>query len=213
MTRSGIASFDEWENFCFRDRSESWHTQLDDHDLPWLGRDDRVPVEYFTRLHETAPVTLERFSNEEIGAGLWALYSSASELHPSFHLVPRQDRHRAIRSVGAFVTDAVPERLSPGTQDILHHAVYMFWDIAAVWPHGTGPYEDEDRAVCIEEMRGCLYVDHPTARYHALHGLGHFVLIAGDDAAGVIDEWLDTSPAIDAAMAEYAARARAGSVQ
>ncbi|MEM7754910.1 MAG: hypothetical protein AAF297_04660 [Planctomycetota bacterium] len=170
-------------------------------------------MDYFTRLHENGIRTLEPFSNEDVGAGLWALYSSASQLCPPFHVVSRSDLHRAIRAVGTFVAETMPQRLALDVEDRIYSAVYMFWDLVPIWPHRAGPFEAEDRCVCIEEMARCLRVDHPLARYHALHGLGHFELIAGNKATRVIDDWLTSEPAIDPTLTEYANLARMGNVR
>ena len=215
MKRLQPTSFEDWVEFCFRGRptSEFWFIDLEDDEVPWLGRDDVLSVDYFTRLHENGVEVLNAFSNEEIGAGLWALYSSASELCPAFHVVPRDDLHRAIRSVGIFVSQTLPVRLTPGSEDPPHDALYMFWDIVPIWPHRVGPFEAEDRAVCIDEMAACLEVEHPTARYHALHGLGHFELTESGRCTQVIDQWLATSPLLDTKLRDYAVRARRAYIQ
>ncbi|MEM1184632.1 MAG: hypothetical protein AAGI53_06470 [Planctomycetota bacterium] len=214
MNPERTISFDDWIRFYF-DRTEGdWAFDPDAEEPAWLERPLDL-TEHFIRLHDSANQVLRPYSSFQIGQGLWSLYSGASDFGAPYtkRAVPRKHMHRAIRAVGTLVREFLPRRLSRNDLGEIHGALYMFWDITPIWPHKTGPYEAEDLDVCLSEMQGCLTVDHPTAHYHALQGLGHFALINPSRCREIIDLWLETRPALDNALREYAARARDGDVQ
>lgn len=217
MSKQKQITFEDWITWMF-DRDEGgWEHDVRGSDHPWLAN-SRMLTEHFIRLHEAPRTVLAPYSNEQIGFGLWALYSSHSEVGAPFaeSRVPRDLFHRAIRSVATLVRELAPKRLDRSESvngDTLHGALYMFWDIAPIWPFDPTDADKETLDVCLSQMQSVLHVPHPVAAYHALHGLGHFALHVADRTAPVIDAWLATQPRIGPTIREYAERARLGNVQ
>lgn len=217
MTSEESISFEEWVVWMFDRRERDWAWAVEEDDHPWLYN-GRLLTEHFIRLHENPTPVLQPYSNDQIGWGLWWLYSSYAAVAVPFldDDVPGPMRHEAVRSVAVLLSRLVPGRLPKHdrvVEDPLGRTLYMFWEILPVWPFDP---TDEDRAmrdVCIEEMRSSLAVDHVIARFHALHGLGHFTLEVPDQAREIIDGWLATGPEISPVLAEYARQARDGRVQ
>ncbi len=186
-------------------------------DAPWLDN-HRLLTEHFIRLHEAPRTVLAPFSNEQVGIGLWALYSNHSAIGAPFAAphVPGFVFYRAIRGVATLIRELAPKRIDRKESvngDTLHGALYMFWDIVPIWPFQPTDADRETLGVCLSEMQAALHVPHPTAAYHALHGLGHFAHSVPDQTVPIIDAWLATRPKIGPNLREYADDARRGCVQ
>lgn len=217
MSKENQISFEDWVVWMFDRDHGSWEHDVRDSDFPWLAN-SRLLTEHFIRLHEAPRTVLVPFRNEQIGSGLWALYSSHSAVGAPFAgpQVPRDLFHRAIRSVATLIRELAPKRIDRSESingDKLHGALYMFWDIAPIWPFDPTDADRETLEVCLSEMRSALEVPHPVAAYHALHGLGHFAIQVPDRTTPIIDAWLATRPRIGPTLVEYAERARIGNVQ
>lgn len=217
MSKQNQITFEDWVVWMFDRDQEGWQHNVRDTDHPWLTN-FRLLTEHFIQLHEAPRAVLNPYSNEQIGFGLWALYSSHSEVGAPFAEpnVPRDLFHRAIRSVAILIRELAPKRIDRSESvngDTLHGAIYMFWDIAPIWPFDPTDADRETLDVCLSEMQSTLQVPHPAAYYHALHGLGHFAIHVQDRTTPIIDAWLATRPKIGPTLVEYAERARRGNVQ
>jgi hypothetical protein len=217
MSKSGDISFEDWVTWMFDRAVGDWEWDIDTCDCPWLDNTNLLTA-HFVRLHDAPRLVLNPYSNDQIGWGLKALYSGASDVGSPYTNpdVPDELRFRAIRSIATLIREIAPRRLPRDESlngDALYLALYMYWDIAPIWPFGPNAADHSKLEVCLSEMKAALSVDHPVAAYHALHGLGHFALQVRDRTTPIIDSWLATRPNIGPALRDYAAAARTGCVQ
>lgn len=217
MAEQNYISFEDWVVWMFDRRDKEWALDVEENDIPWMSN-HRLLTEHFISLHRDPVRPLVRYSNDQIGWGLYWLYSSYAGVAVPFlnEQIPVSRQQEAIRSVAMLVAKLVPIRLpDPETidTDALNNTIYMFWEIFPVWPFDPTDANRAMQEVCLEEMQVSLQVNHPVARFHALHGLGHFALQLPERVAGIIDAWLATEPVLSSVLSEYVQAARAGTVQ
>lgn len=217
MAGDSFISFEDWVEWMFDRRGTDWVWEEEFEWQPWL-QNRRLVAEHAIRLHNNPVPVLSRFSNEQAGDGLWILYSSATEycMFSESCKLPTELYHLLIMSLVPLLRQLLPERLplsDESESDRIACAVYMFWDIAPIWPDRSTDSDKAELDVCLDEMRQALMIPHPAAHKHALHGLGHFCLYARERTTPIIDDWLKTNPRILPSIREYALLARVGGVQ
>lgn len=217
MAKQNHISFEDWVAWMFDRRDRDWAWDVEEDDAPWI-RNRRLLTEHFIELHTDPVKPLARYSNHQIGWGLYWLYSSHTIVDAPFldGSVPVILKHAAIRSVASLIAKLVPVRLSKAgfvETDALSSTLYMFWEVLPLWPFQPTDADRQMQDVCLEEMQTSLCVNHVVARYHALHGLGHFALELPERTVSIIDQWLATSPTLSPSLTEYVQAAREGTVQ
>ena len=217
MSRTNTVSYDQWVQHLYHEFSRSaGHFEIGYPD-DWYAN-PRMLVEHYTQFLENSVPVVDRFGRELVGEMLWGLTSSVSDLciEVCDQKIPVEIRNRAISAIGTMIRELVPRHLTRGLWESwnkLDCTVFMYWDIASVWP-ATGT--DEGRAllqVCLDEMRSVLELDHPVAQLHALHGLGEFHISFASQTAPIVDAWIAAHPHANPEIMEYAQHARDGLVQ
>ena len=220
MSRASKVSYDQWIEHLFREFA-SCSSQSDQMDVSYphaWNSNPRMLVEHYTSfLNDPVPVVVKH-GKDAVGDVLWSLVSGLHGVfvdvcHPK---IPREFRDRAILSMSTLMQRLASEHLTHGlwnTWNKLDTAVFMYWDIAAIWPpKGT----DEGKSfleVCLSEMKLALKIDHPVAQLHSLHGLGELYGHSPDQIAPIVDAWIASHPYANPEIIEYAQHARDGRVQ
>lgn len=216
MAKENHISFEDWVEWVFNRDDSEWVWKGDNLSAKWL-RNTKLIAEHFVQLHCNSVRSLCQFTNNQIGLGLGNLYSAIVGLCPvDGNGISTDLHHEMIRSLLMMMRQLLPERVPHNEtffSDEISTAVYMFWDSASMSPFKP---TDADKAlfrVCLEEMQHALYVKHPAAQMHALHGLGENHYEIPSVTQEIIDRWLATNPHILPSVTKYAQRARVGLVQ
>lgn len=217
MNPSNKVGYDQWIEYLFNEFvSGKDHFEIGFPD-EWYSN-PRMLVEHYTQFLENPVAVVDRFGTELAGEVLWGLTSSGGDLciEVCHKQIPTEIRDQAILAMGTMIRNLAPRHLTRGlwdTWDKLDRAIFMYWDIAPVWP-ATGT--DEGRAllqVCLMVMQSVLELDHPVARLHALHGLSEFHLNFPTHTEPIVDAWIAAHPHVNSKLMEYARHARDGLVQ
>jgi hypothetical protein len=212
-------SFEEWIDDVF-DRAiskEGWWWELPDdevRELPSIG--------HLTRLSAESGDWSRRFSDEQLGQGLWFIFHDINDNLLALYdaKVPLGDRIDCILTIpqlyfGPFASCA--SRLdSPPDQSPweLNETCFMLWDIAEF----HNPWRDQilDRSLdeaCLSAMRSILSIPRIACQESALHGLNHWRARYPARVSSVIDEFLARGHGLTPSLAEYARLAREGKAQ
>ncbi len=177
-----------------------------------------VRVHLLTELFRDPEPHLSRFSDAQLGRGLWYLGSNACSSYSLALIDPKVDLEARVRCI-----DAVPElfarlfqpRCAPdlshgvtGSQNPLNTICYMWWDLFPSW--GTPKSEIDDSALAA--MTSILALDSLACQESALHGLGHWHS-AYPERVGAAIEGFVRSGRHREELGAYAAAARCGCVQ
>jgi len=212
MAKENHISFEDWVEWMFDRQDKDWIWKIES--PIWISN-HRLMAEHFVALHLNPLAPLANFNDDQIGWGFWNLYSPLIETSP---FTPE------VRELGLF--GELIESLVPCLKNFLLRdaaksylissypgmSFFMFWDICGIWPRRS---TDSDRTLldlAFKEMEASLYVSHPVAQYHALHGLGEFRSLAKHRTAEIVKNWLATKPHIDDEIAQYAKDAMRGNV-
>lgn len=218
-------SFEDWVVWVFDRTNRDWvwreldcERYVDDDDaFPWL-LNGPLQAQHFIDLHHDSVRQLSKYNDDQVGWGLWNLYSGVCDISViSGHGLPLEMHSQMIRSLLPMMRQILPDRVSH--VDIFQSndiscAFYMFWDLAGIWPFGTADREANSELVdiCYAEMEQALYLDHPVAQHHALHGLGHFYVGHPWRTTSTVDCWLNSKPDLLPFIREYAQQARVGAI-
>lgn len=216
MSRSGQVAYEDWIEFLFQAFRNS-----SDHGLIQFPREweynTRLMVEYYTRFLEDPVWIVDRFGADLTGIVLSALTSSLDDVGIEIcdERIPEEMRDRAIAAMGTMMRKRAKDHFSMTPMEKwtkLDLAVFMFWDVAPIWPKkGTtaGPRLLE---VCLEEMRSALQINQPVALMHGLHGLGEFHVSFPEHTEPIVNAWIESNPHADPDIMNYARHAREGLV-
>jgi hypothetical protein len=187
----------------------------DRHDLP------PHPEILIAEAFENSGALLSRFSDAQVGQGLWYLGSDSCSAYMDAlldPLIPLERRLRALRSFVPLFEQVMAVRCSQHLSRLdekganpLNVACYMWWD--------NLPFRFRERELLSagfgEEivliLRRQLALPHDARRESALHGIGHLVK-SYPQLAGVVDEFLASTDGLRPELVAYAQRARAGNV-
>jgi hypothetical protein len=214
------ASFDEWLRAVFdhpvEDPEWYWQPEFDDQ---WeaLGLTPDLSVAHLTRLYRGASV-LEAYSLDQVAQGIWFLVGESSPAQPSHALLDPEIalavRVDCVRAIEDFFRDFVAQK-APGSADrvaeAFQTACFMWWDIFPMWGDSSEG-EPELKLACLEVMRATLRLPSDVCQLSALHGLNHWHRRYGQQATGIIDEFLATYQP-SSKVREYASVARLGGSQ
>lgn len=187
----------------------------------WNGSAEQI-VLLITETFESGGKLLVGFSDAQLDQGFWYLAwgELPHRLLPTLidPAVPPTARIRALKSFVPLFEQVMALRCSPllghlgePVAGFLNDACYMWWDSLRgdFFPHETE--RSEFAAAVVEVIRRQLAIPHDACRESALHGIGHWVHHY-PDLAGLVDEFLSTTPALRPELIAYARRARAGIV-
>ncbi|MCH7905458.1 MAG: hypothetical protein IH944_12960 [Armatimonadetes bacterium] len=226
-----INSFEEWVVHVFDHDDPDWHWETD---AKWWDSDKHpeASVAYMTQLFEEPEALLERFTLDQIGAGInFVVSSGLSEF--AFDIcdqrVPQEDTIRCIHAMPTLYRKLfarhLPNEAGLGARgdDKCGYICFMFWDVFPMswrttnWLSRNPVGDSRDPQVqaenaCVDAMIDTLQIDHLACQEAALHGLGHWHNHDPQRVKRAIDAYLRT---IDRKHPLYdcAKRARRGSVQ
>ncbi len=212
-------TFEEWIRWNF-DRPEAVEPSkalaLDVRHAKW-EQDTRTRLAHLIRLFEDPVDVLRPYSDNQIGMSLLGMFDSGGRgwFRPSDYRNQREEFARLVHAVGQLVVMLTaarcPNKPDSHEKTRIGSALYMFWDIAPIWP--VDGSQDWLLDVCLEEMRAVLVgSNHCVAQCHALHGLGHFQLYHPDRTTPIVDEFLSTRARAHPEVRDYAMLARGGRV-
>ena len=172
---------------------------------------------YAHRVFVNAPGELERFSDDQIGAGLYLLISD-DDIYLAHPDVPIAQRQACLLAVADLFRDLFAgrcaQRLSSGAHNhsIINGTCYMWWEIMThvAWPGDPG--FERMKQSCLQVMEKSLAIPHIAVQESALHGLGHLVRDS-DAAALLIDRFLAKADGVDPDLLRYARSAACGCIQ
>jgi hypothetical protein len=220
MATSGDKSLGQWVDYVFDHpvMDPAWHLAQD---APqWEGTREQS-ARYTAETFERSGQLLARFSDAQLNQAFWFLVSNSSSefmyalVDPA---LPLPFRLRALRSFVPVFEQIMAARCSPHLSHLderepnpLNSACYMWWDILPI--HGRP--EELERAEFDSEvlvvLRRLLSIPHDACRESALHGVSEWVIYY-PQAAGIIEDFLSTTPNLRPELASYAERAKVGNV-
>jgi hypothetical protein len=206
-------SFNEWIDFIFNhpvpeDRFEdSWYLEFS-FDFWYSLKDHEFKlnqISYATRLFRDSNILVELFSPDQINQGFSALLSGLDYFCVNDLIrdedIPIENRRECIISMvdvfrtGVFTTYNQME------------SCYMWWDYLRWFPFDDT--ESEVPNIMFEALAQILEFPTPYAQLSALHGLGH---LEHPSKVTVIEEYLNSNPALDDDFIKYARAAQEGKV-
>jgi hypothetical protein len=214
--------FEQWVLWVFDHpvTKSEWHrTDSTPHPEPAKA------LAFMTELFETSESLLQDYSDAQINQGLWFLFSNAYSQH--FYAftdrsLPEEQRLRGVHSIGTLFTGVFAKRCSPHLSHLnepgasgLNSACYMLWDVTPLPRYHDEVAYDAVNSAALGVMEGCLSIDHDACRESALHGLSenHWFAAWRPRIHAVIDAFLEQNKDLRLELADYARRARSGSVQ
>lgn len=174
-------------------------------------------VDLLTQLFSDSARTLARYSDAQVGRGLWYLVNNACSCY-SLALIEREvdlaARLACIEAIPKLFAELFRARCAPelshgstGSSNPLNTTCYMWWDLFPGW--GTPRQDFDDSALAA--MSAILEIDSLACQESALHGLGHWQSAYPQRIGEVIDRFLKTGPRPE--LRAYASAARQGCVQ
>lgn len=212
------ATRSEWLSWIFdRSGEGSWWNWDDDAD--WIVLSDDVLLDYATSLL-AAPGELLRFTDEQLGSGLWFAVDPADGdlLRPCLEpALPVADRVRGVVATVSLFRELFARRCPPVLSHLdeegdspLSLACYMWWDLGPFHPD----VEEPIALACLETMERTLAIAHDGCREAALHGLGHFQSAGPLEARRrqIVEGFLEGPAELRPELREYAEAALYGVV-
>ncbi len=220
MATDGDNSLEEWIEHVFDHpvTNPAWHWEPDS--PRWQGSSEQI-ASHIAETFERSGQVLACFSDEQLNQGFWFLVNSScsgymySIVDPG---VPFSLRIRALRSFVLLFEQIMAVRCSghlshldeQGAND-LNSACYMWWDILPIdgCPQETTRAEFDAEVLVV--LKQLLVIPQDACRESTLHGLGHWS-IHYPSVAGIIDEFLSSTPNLRPELIAYAKRAKTGAV-
>ncbi|HVH38150.1 MAG TPA: hypothetical protein VM757_06145 [Sphingomicrobium sp.] len=180
--------------------------------------DDRLVVDYLTRLFEQPEQALRYFSDRQIAACLWELGPGDSHCvyNPQISI---DARLRLVGSVATFFRDFFDPRCVPQLSQSkqidtvpLNGICYMWWEVIVWGWVKDDPDAERIVAADLDVMEAVLRLPNPACKEAALHGLGHLVGHR-DRAAEIIAAFIARSTDLDPELLAYARAAHGGCIQ
>lgn len=212
-------TFNQWIEYLF-DHDESkgdWRFEMD---LPLDSISNYLVVEYTIEMYKNFGEIVAKYSDWQLGMGLYYLYSNnCSDLVFAFHdeAIDLELRLEAISLIKVLYRDCLAKRCnevlghnSEGGSE-LDRFNYMLWDTT---PLIFCPDNPEKRSIYTELEKVFAYIltiKHVGCIESGLHGVGHF-MIEHADVSRLASEYI-RNPIIDnAALLAYAKNAEKGYV-
>jgi len=226
-------SFEQWVDHVFDHDDRDWHWKTDR--LWWDDeKNSALALEFMTRLFSSPTFLKERFSSNQIGAGLWFIVNNSCSNHAFAMLdddLPLDQRLDCINAISTLFESLLAEiclsrhshgrRGTPPDDTAAQSLCYMFWDVIPLYARSRSSFakeevsanlEDHERmeAACLDAMERTLKVENTACQEAALHGLGHWANAYPEKVRPIIDAYLRTEP--PAELVSYARAARSGAV-
>lgn len=214
-------------------RYTEWLSYLFDHEIvpglpEWYWRDDApvfeaTPAEVadlWIATMKNGETDLQQYSDEQVGQGLWYLFSNACSDHTALirdDALPLAKWVEVYDSLRSLYTGVFSRRCSPALGHLseegtaLNGICYMLWDVSPLhWP------PENERTPAIKEalfrvLEHALDLPHRACIESALHGLGELHCRYPSRVEAVIASRLP-GLAQDAALLQYALNAQQGAV-
>ncbi len=198
----------------FATEAETWDSE----------RDPELALGNATRLFERPAILLGRYSENQIGQGLWFLSDPSCSSHLIGILDRRIDWHhrrRAILSIFTLYQDLFANiegqqfghlDRGSGQQNAANMICYMFWDICPLSPQGNEIDTNEVDRTCLDVMRRTLAIGNWLCCEGALHGLGHWAARYPKSVAAIIENFLFEQVGLPPELRAYALSASKGQV-
>lgn len=216
MSRSSQVAYEDWVEFLF----QAFRNSSDPVSIQFPGEweyNTRLMVEHYTKFLEDPVWIVERFGVDLTGAVLSGLTSSLDDVGIEIcdERIPEEVRDRAITAMGTMIRKLAKGHLSIKSMDKwtkLDTAIFMFWDVAPIWPEKGTTAGKRLLDICLGEMRSALQINNPVALLHSLHGLSEFHVSFSEHTEPIMDAWIQSNPHADPEIMNYARRARDGLV-
>lgn len=187
----------------------------------WEGSPE-LTVTSIAETFERSGELLARYSDAQLGQGLWCLISagcSALMLLLADPGVPLALRIRALRSFVPLFEQVMAVRCLPLLSHLdeqpaneLNTVCYMWWDVMPIHSKPSDPDRAAFDAEVLEVLRRILDIPHDACRESALHGVSEWWLDYRH-VEQVVDDWLARTPDLRPALTQYANLAKIGCVQ
>jgi GTP-binding protein len=234
--RVGSATFDEWVKWVFDHpvaidgKEDEWYRHLSDEDKGGIRLDRRPEraLAFVTKLFENPLAYLSRYSDAQIGEGLWFIVFRACSRHFDGLVDARIDlglRTRCVRSIENLSRELFAPRCSDNIRrndaSPLDQTCCMLWDLVVTDANAAELNLDGTHRIVrnpeidkefLDTLARILAIPSVACQQSALHGLGHLVRDA-KLGSNVIQQFLDGHPSLRTDLREYAERALVGRVQ
>lgn len=215
---------------------EEWLASYFDHPVPKslndFGRNatrlcKTTPVtetEYVIRAFEDPHTALWRFSDDQLGGGLWMMLSGgrADNWQYPFHFehesISWPLKERAIRSIYTLYERLFAVRCSNKlahlneTSAWLDTACYMWWDIFPTYRRIATVVRERLNDELVDVMARALRLNSVACQESALHGLGEWQINYPERTQPLIDDFLKQKT-LRPELRRYALSARSGLIQ
>jgi hypothetical protein len=206
-------TFEAWTNHVFDHENPDWHWDLDEVEYD-VDADPAETLAHLNRLFAEPQILLERFTDDQIGAGLHYLVNSSCSNTMFVYRdaeLPLVERQAGIRSM-AHVFERIfaarcHDRNSGRPLDTI---CFMWFDVCPI-----GIYHDGEALgdAIFATLRQILSIDNEPCQYAALHGLGENCHGRWrKSVAAIVDDYLARHPHLPKELREYARAARTGNV-
>jgi hypothetical protein len=212
-------AFDEWIDNVFNHPvgQSKWHWNDDTNEI-----ESTVAIRHLTQLFTTAQRVLSRFSNAQVGQGLWYLACGACSNY-MWPLVqngmPWESRRNCIRAISSLFDQLFAERcldrlshLDECDADVLNEVCYMWWDLFPTWGSPADPRCRERDVEVLRVMSGALSSDSVACQESALHGLGHWYEHYPESVEQAVRQYLHREKDLRPELRQYALDACQGNV-
>lgn len=213
--------FDAWLDHCFDHPvdAEPWWAEADC--AEWSGS-PLATLRGVIRLFHDPIGPLSRFTDAQIGAGLWWIISPGLGEH--FNLLDRPElplelRVECVRACATVFESVFAPRCAPVLSHLdepapqwLNAVCYMWWDIAPLGERAPAPERERLLHASIKSLGRILALENIACQEAALHGLGHLQVRAPDAVADLVDRFVEARSDARRELLAYARAARSGCV-
>jgi hypothetical protein len=181
----------------------------------FCGRDE-VTLRRLVEVFENPASQLVAYSDASIEQAFWNL-GTGPFIAIEDTSIEEPLRYRLIRSFEILFRDFFAIRCSPALGHLseagnpLNGSCYMWWDFDC-WYCAPAQQDSAHDSIVLPLLRSILTIQNEACQESALHGLGHRYRKNSRDVESIIDEFLARERNLRPELAEYARRARRGSV-
>lgn len=208
-------TYDQWLDSIFNHPQAEFLAFLDRAGKAYPDISYSTEIAYITTTFTEAEKRLGKYSNTQLGHGLWFLNTEA--MHGL--LEPQIDWSKRQRCVYAFYDlfsqifarrcSSYLSYLDESQDNRLNGICYMWWDIFPFWGSLVDLSKIDDLFIAVMQSTLKLYSD--ACQESALHGLGH-IPTHRDMVRKIIDNFLAENPEIRPELRQYALNAQRGMI-
>ncbi len=160
---------------------------------------------------------LDKYSDAQIGLGLWYLFDHSASDYPLLLKSPELSwelKEKYLQSIETLYKDYFAKKC---TNTFSHLSVagnpvnspcYMLWDLFFLPDGNLG---ERCREICLEIMRNTLKINNIACQESALHGLGHWFISKPKEVEKIIQDFLKNK-SLEPKIINYALSAKSGCV-